>query len=424
MKQFLRKFAKSLQEGCRGFFTRNLGLKIVAVIFAVLMWAYVLVAMNPERTKAIDGVTISLEGYTDLLSRNLILVDSDLGEASVTVSAPITNHADLNASRVNCRASLSTITAAGTYRLMLSTTVQSNLGTVASVSPASVTVEVDNLISKTVPVRLNYTGTLPEGYEIIAETYEQSFTIEGAARYIEPVVRAVAQVDLTDRTESMEAAVNLIFFDSQGNELTVITRSQDAPNITVRLTLSAVKQVEVRENVSLAEDTYFDLTTEASPSTVTVYGDKATLDTVDHVSTESLVLPAQEDILTRDLALVLPQGVTLKKGQPETVTVTCTVTEKQGEKELEVPITYLHRPAGLNLGENAPTFVTVTVTGKMRLLEQLTADDLSAQVDLANLSAGTRELVAVILAPDQNRFPGLTVTPTETRIQVELAQDN
>ena len=89
-----------------------------------------------------------------------------------------------------------------------------------------------------------------------------------------------------------------------------------------------------------------------------------------------------------------------------------------------MPITYLHRPAGLNLGENAPTFVTVTVTGKMRLLEQLTADDLSAQVDLANLSAGTRELVAVILAPDQNRFPGLTVTPTETRIQVELAQDN
>ena len=73
--------SKALLERLKVFFTRNLGLKIVAFVFAILLWAYVLVALNPVRTKSLSDVTITLEGYTDLLSRNLILVNSDLGLA-------------------------------------------------------------------------------------------------------------------------------------------------------------------------------------------------------------------------------------------------------------------------------------------------------------------------------------------------------
>ena len=220
-------FSKKLLSRLKGFFTRNLGLKIVAFVFSILLWAYVLVALNPVRTKSLSDVPITMEGYTDLLSRNLILVDSDLGLANVEVNATITNHADLDSSRVNARAYLSTISAAGTYRLPLSVTVQSNLGTVARVDPRAVTVEVDNLVLKTVPVKLELVGTLPEGYEIVGESVAGTITIEGAARYIEPAVRAVATVDLTDRTENVEESVNVTFYDKDDNELTVVTRSQN-----------------------------------------------------------------------------------------------------------------------------------------------------------------------------------------------------
>ena len=104
--------SNALLNKLKGFFTRNLGLKIIAFIFAVLLWAYVLVALNPVRSKSIDDVPITLEGYTDLLSRNLIVVNSDLGLADVEVNATITNHADLDNSRVNCRATLGTISEA------------------------------------------------------------------------------------------------------------------------------------------------------------------------------------------------------------------------------------------------------------------------------------------------------------------------
>ncbi|MBR0206637.1 MAG: hypothetical protein IJQ45_07870 [Clostridia bacterium] len=418
MKQ--RIFSTALLNRFKGFFTRNIGLKIVAFIFAILLWAYVLVALNPVRSKSINDVPITLEGYTDLLSRNLILVNSDFGLADVEVNATITNHAELDNSRVNCRASLSTISAAGTYRLPLSVTVQSNLGTVASVNPRTVTVEVDNLVVKTVPVKLQTVGALPEGYEIVGESMANTLTIEGAARYIEPTVRAVATVDLTGRTSSVEESVDVTFFDKDDNEVTVVTRSKNTPNVTVRLTLSAFKRVSVQQAVSLADDTYLSLTSEVWPASVVIYGNSDILATIDTVSTQSLVLPAETGVISQELSLYLPEGVTLKRGQSNIVNLTAVVTEKTGELTLEVPLTYSHLREDLMIADGAPTHVTVLVAGPLRQLEQLTADQLTVYVDLTGYAPGTWELIPVVQGPGVNTFPNLTLALREPRVQVTL----
>ena len=418
MKQ--RIFSTALLNRFKGFFTRNIGLKIVAFIFAILLWAYVLVALNPVRSKSINDVPITLEGYTDLLSRNLILVNSDFGLADVEVNATITNHAELDNSRVNCRASLSTISAAGTYRLPLSVTVQSNLGTVASVNPRTVTVEVDNLVVKTVPVKLQTVGALPDGYEVVGESMANTLTIEGAARYIEPTVRAVATVDLTGRTSNVEESVDVTFFDKDDNEVTVVTRSKNTPNVTVRLTLSAYKRVSVQQAVSLADDAYLSLTSEVSPASVVIYGSSDILATIDTVSTQSLVLPAETGVTSQELSLYLPEGVTLKRGQSSTVTLTAVVKEKTGERTLEVPLTYTHLNEDLMIADGAPTHVTVLVAGPLRQLEQLTADQLTVYVDLTGYAPGTWELIPVVQGPGVNTFPNLTLALREPRVQVTL----
>ena len=411
---------KAVLASFKGFFTRNLGLKIVALVFAILLWAYVLVALNPVRSKSIDDVPITLEGYTDLLSRNLILVNSDLGMADVEVNATITNHSDLDASRITCRASLGTISAAGTYRLPLSVTVQSNLGTVASVDPRTVTVEVDNLIVKTVPVKLELTGTLPEGYEVVAESMVSTITVEGAARYIEPTVRAVATVDLTGRTENVEESVNVVFYDKNDNEVTVVTRSQNNPNVTVRATISAYKLVNIRPEVTLEDDVYYESINQVSPASVVLYGTSEALAAIDTVSTQALVLPAERGVVTRDLTLVLPEGVSLKRGQSSSVTLNAVVTEKTGEIALEAPLTYANLGKDLAIVDGAPTIATVVVSGPLKQVEQVTPESLTVKVDLAGYGPGDWELIPVAQGLDANRFPDVTVALQEQRVQVTL----
>ena len=411
---------KAVLASFKGFFTRNLGLKIVALVFAILLWAYVLVALNPVHSKSIDDVPITLEGYTDLLSRNLILVNSDLGMADVEVNATITNHSDLDASRITCRASLGTISAAGTYRLPLSVTVQSNLGTVASVDPRTVTVEVDNLIVKTVPVKLELTGTLPEGYEVVAESMVSTITVEGAARYIEPTVRAVATVDLTGRTENVEESVNVVFYDKNDNEVTVVTRSQNNPNVTVRATISAYKLVNIRPEVTLEDDVYYESINQVSPASVVLYGTSEALAAIDTVSTQALVLPAERGVVTRDLTLVLPEGVSLKRGQSSSVTLNAVVTEKTGEIALEAPLTYANLGKDLAIADGAPTIAYLTVSGPLKQVEQVTPESLAVKVDLAGYGPGDWELIPVAQGLDANRFPDVTVALQEQRVQVTL----
>ena len=411
---------KAVLASFKGFFTRNLGLKIVALVFAILLWAYVLVALNPVRSKSIDDVPITLEGYTDLLSRNLILVNSDLGLADVEVNATITNHSDLDASRITCRASLGTISAAGTYRLPLSVTVQSNLGTVASVDPRTVTVEVDNLIVKTVPVKLELTGTLPEGYEVVAESMVSTITVEGAARYIEPTVRAVATVDLTGRTENVEESVNVVFYDKNDNEVTVVTRSQNNPNVTVRATISAYKLVNIRPEVTLEDDVYYESINQVSPASVVLYGTSEALAAIDTVSSQALVLPAERGVVTRDLTLVLPEGVSLKRGQSSSVTLNAVVTEKTGEIALEAPLTYANLGKDLAIADGAPTIAYLTVSGPLKQVEQVTPESLTVKVDLAGYGPGDWELIPVAQGLDANRFPDVTVALQEQRVKVTL----
>ncbi len=418
MKQ--KNVFKAILVSLKGAFTRNIGLKIVAFVFAILLWAYVLVALNPVRSKSIDDVPITLEGYTDLLSRNLILVNSDLGLADVEVNATITNHADLDASRITCRASLGTISAAGTYRLPLSVTVQSNLGTVASVDPRTVTVEVDNLIVKTVPVKLELTGTLPEGYEVVSESLVSTITLEGAARYIEPTVRAVATVDLTGRTQNVEESVNVTFFDKDDNEVTVVTRSKNTPNVTVRLGISAFKRVNVTPDVTLSDDTYYTLRSETVPATVVVYGNQETLAALETLSTESLVLPAEANIVSQVVPLILPEGVTLRRGQSGSVTLSAVVTEKTGETAMDVQLKYVNPGDGLAVADGAPTFVTLNAAGPLQQVEKLTAEAFTVEVDLSGYGPGTWELIPAVQGPDPERFPGVSVSLAEQRVQLTL----
>ena len=55
----------------KGFFTKNLALKIVSLLFAMLIWGYVMVEVNPKRVKTITDVPISFSGESSLHDRGL-----------------------------------------------------------------------------------------------------------------------------------------------------------------------------------------------------------------------------------------------------------------------------------------------------------------------------------------------------------------
>lgn len=417
-----KRFFASLWEKLKKALTRNVGLKVISLVFAVLLWAYVLVVLNPVRTKNISDVTISLEGYNDLLSRNLIVVDQDLGMADVSVNAEITNHASLDASRITCRASLSTITGAGTFRLPVSATVQGNLGSVSEVYPSTVTVEVDKLVKKTVPVRVVYSGFLPDGYEVLSESYSNTISVEGAARFVENAVRAVATIDLTDRTADISETVKVVFYNADGEEIDVVTRTGDAPSVLVYVSISAVKKVPVVPQLNLLDEDYYDVSTQSKPDYVYIYGDVEVLNTVDEVLTENVVLTEEAGIQSLDTTIILPEGTSLKSGQTSKVKLTVTVAEKEGEKEIQVPLKIKGLSDGFHLGENIPATVTVIARGKMKELSKLGAENITATADLTGRIVGVHEVTPVLELVTMTGYESIALELKEPTVKMEIIE--
>ena len=145
----------------KNFFTRNIAIKIVSVVFATLLWGYVLTDQKPVRVKTIQNVSTSFDGEAELLAQGLCIRGnrSDiLRDVTVNVRAQINNYAYLNNRTINATVSLRNISEARTYELPVAATVSSGLGVVQTVTPSTVTVEIDNLRKKTVPVATLFVG--------------------------------------------------------------------------------------------------------------------------------------------------------------------------------------------------------------------------------------------------------------------------
>ena len=75
MKNNIKKsrFWEMLKQGLKSFFTKNIAIKVLSLMFAILLWGYVLMTQNPPRVKTVTDVTVSIEGEADLTTRKLTL---------------------------------------------------------------------------------------------------------------------------------------------------------------------------------------------------------------------------------------------------------------------------------------------------------------------------------------------------------------
>ena len=137
---------------------------VVSLFLAMLLWGYVLMDQNPDREKTVTNITPTFESgaVADLDTRKLTIygnISEILQKVNVTVSAPLTDVMRIDENNIAATVSLTDVHEAGTYELEVKAT--SNIGRVTSVEPSKITVTVDDVIIRNVPVKWDIVGTMP-----------------------------------------------------------------------------------------------------------------------------------------------------------------------------------------------------------------------------------------------------------------------
>lgn len=419
-----------LLTGLKTFFTKNMALKIIALVFAMLLWGYVLTDQKPVRTKIIPEVTTSFDGEAELIAQGYC-VRGDRSEilqnVTVTVRAQITNYAYVNANSITASISLRNISEAREYDLPIQAVVNSSLGVVQSVSPSTVQVEIDTLVTKTIPITTSFNGELPDGYwaDMDALSATTKLDITGPKTDISTITHGECVVDLTDRTSTIYSTFDVTFFDKNNNVVSSEIIIGTLPTSTVRLPIYPMKNVPIDVSSSLVGADNLAANHEiikavATPETVRLVGEQAVLDKIDTIQLEPIAINGLDSTMTVSGELVVPDGVRLLDST--TVSILLEVREmviSQTFEQLEIQVHGKQGRANVTLDT---TTADLTVEGRYSLVSILSRSDVQLFVDVTSFTPGVYKLPLSVLVRDEAATIELTTALSIAEVTVTINQ--
>ena len=412
------------------FFTKNTALKIIALVFAMLLWGYVLTDQKPVRTKIVPDVTTSFDGEAELIAQGFCIRGDRseiLQNVTATVRAQITNYADVTASSIIASVSLRNISQAREYDLPIQAVVSSALGVVQSVSPSTVHVEIDTLVTKTIPITTSYDGALPDGYwaDVDALSATSRLDITGAKTDISTITHGECVVDLNDRTSTIYSTFDVTFYDKNNEVVSSDIIIGTLPTSTVRLPIYPMKLVPVDVGSSLVGADNLAANHEiikavATPAEVRLVGDQAVLDKIDSIQLEPIGVNGLDTTMTVSGEVIVPEGVRLL--DDTTVSILLEVREmviNQTFEQLEIQV---HGKTGKSdVTLDIPT-ADLTIEGRYSLVSMLSRSDATVFVDVTGLTPGVYKLPLSVMVRNEAVTVELTTTLSVAEVTVTINQ--
>jgi hypothetical protein len=202
---------------------RNFGLKVLALALAVTAWAYFHFSAAPSITAHFDqqlSVPIVVTGL-----RPGLVASYDERTAIVTLEAP-RNGPPIKPDQIQAVLDLNDKPDPGIMNLPVKIVAPDLV--IKSLSPGSVTLSVDRLETRTIPVSISYAGG--NGSLVVdSSTVNPSVTtVRGIANDLAKVDAVKIEIPLGTKPGNFDAMVRPVAADAHGNE---VANTQVSPNL-------------------------------------------------------------------------------------------------------------------------------------------------------------------------------------------------
>ncbi len=250
--------SKSLRRFLRRLFLENMGLKILSLFIGFSMWFFISSEQSIEKIIEIPVEVINkpadLEIANDYTKSVLVQVEARQYEEG-GIAKNLVATVDLQSAH------------AGENVIPLQeqdVRAPSNVK-VMSIRPSTITLILEPLISKTVPITVRYSGQPAENYHVTGtQAVPPTVTISGPSSHVRSVNEIVTQtIDITNRSSNVAQLVNLI---AENNYITlnIKERIQAVVDISERMVARTFRGVPIK--VLNTEDRY-----RLRPRTATVH---------------------------------------------------------------------------------------------------------------------------------------------------------
>lgn len=406
----------------------NLGLKVMAVLFAVFLWWTVVNIDDPIDTGKfqVDVLITNPEVVTNE-GKSYQIVD---GTKSVTVSVRARR-------KVLAEIKSSDIVATADFRELQGTSVPIRIKIngfegkyeEATANPRNLQIQTEVTETKTFPITVATIGEVRDGY-VLDKTNTvakpKSIEISGPKSSLGRIHRVVAKVDISELSADTTLQAEVIYYDSADNiiDKALLSSNCDKNGVSVDVKLLVTKQIPVQFDTSLIVpgEGYVFGGIEVEPQNIEVAGKADALNALTQieVSAEALKrdgITANEEVVV-EMAAYLPEGIILADEAAGNIVVRI-LMEKAGTKTIQLPVRSVkvnNASEDFELTYDGEQTVNLQFEGPRDVLETLTSEAIIATIDLSQYTEeGTYNVsVQVIELPDRCTYLG------EATVQITL----
>lgn len=372
--------------------THNLGLKILALLFAVCLWLISININDPVSPNSYT-VTVSLQNLKNMTSAGKyveILDDTDTIRVTVRASRSVfTNFSEKN---IVATADLNKITDDDYVPIEISTTKTTDKIESIKADKEYVHVSVENSKKVQVPVEVNVSNEPADGYILGGtSTVQNAVIISGPESVISTIAKAGVEINVDGAKSDVNISLPIHLYDSDGNEVDDAKLSKSVNEVSTTAVILQKKEVPIEYETTGEPLNGYMLTGEidSTPASVVIAGKASVIKNVSKITVPDAinVTGFDKDIeVIVELKQYLPEGTILVDNQ---YGGKATATAHIGKKEFKTielnstRIKVINLPDGYEASvRGLDETVELTLTGLKEQLDKVKADELNGYIDM------------------------------------------
>ncbi len=373
----------------------NIWLKALAVIISILIWLVVVNVSDPVTTTTFSGVPVEITNTEVLTAEGKTYEMLSAGTVTVTVNAKRTILDSISKDYLKAVADMRDLDEeTGTIKLKVESNKYSEKIDSMKAKEETITVSVDNLLKRQLPIYASVTGTPADGYVIGDVTMDQNIVrISGPEKAVSEVSKVMAEVSVDGMSSNVSTTVDLRLYNEQGEQINGNGITKNISSIAVVAEILGTKEVGVKAYTSGDPAEGYGMTGEIriTPSTVVIAAKNSVLKNI-----TDLIIPAAElsieDVTsnvkeTFDLSDYLPDSIRFADPEQDTeVKVWVGIDKKE---TLEKTITYSmisiqNMPEGYRGDFTLDAPIDIILTGMADAMDKLSKEPMTVKIDVAD----------------------------------------
>ncbi|MGN1022511.1 MAG: YbbR-like domain-containing protein [Lachnospiraceae bacterium] len=292
-------------------FFQNIGLRILSLVLAVILWVVVNNVNDPIGQMTISNLTVRLLHTNEITDDGKVytVLDSTDVVPVVTVRASRSIIDSLDSSNIVATADVEDMTDDGQIKINYYSTKYDSEITSITGSIQYVKLSVEERSTSSFVLKTTTSGDVADGYQVGTITPEQNqIRVSGPQSVVESIESAVANVDVSGATGNISTYSDIRLLDADGNQVDTTNLTMNITSVKISVAVNPISSVPI-----IAQYT-------GSPAAGYMLSGVLTIDP------DTVELSGKSTVLSTVQSIVIPAGVIDISGRTETFTTTVDIT--------------------------------------------------------------------------------------------------